>query len=211
MKKNKISKDWLRKQKKDIYFKESKTQGYRSRSAFKLIEMNNKFNFLKKSILLLDLGSSPGGWSQVASKKITNGKILAVDKKSMEKIKNVDFINGDFSDEETRKKIINHFKLKIDVVLSDMAVNTSGNKNLDSYKTGELCLKSMDLASQILNHDGVFLSKFFMGSIFQEIKVKASKYFRMVINYKPLSSKKESREIYIYCKGVLKPFNSNNL
>ena len=92
-----------------------------------------------------------------------------------------------------------------------MAVNTSGNKNLDSYKTGELCLKSMDLASKILNQNGVFLSKFFMGSIFQEIKVKARKYFRKVINYKPLSSKKESKEIYIYCKGVLKPFNFHNL
>ena len=211
MKKNKISKNWLSKRYRDIYFKKSRAQGYRSRSAFKLIEMNNKFNFLKRSILLLDLGSSPGGWSQVASKKINNGKILAVDIKSMEKINNVDFINGDFSDEEIRKKIINHFKLKIDVVLSDMAVNTSGNKNLDSYKTGELCLKSMDLASQILNQDGVFLSKFFMGSIFQEIKTKASKYFRKVINYKPLSSKKESKEIYIYCKGVLKPFNFHNL
>tara|TARA_B100001123_G_scaffold84262_1_gene96502 strand:- start:68 stop:703 length:636 start_codon:yes stop_codon:yes gene_type:complete len=211
LKKNKISKNWLSKQKRDVYFKKSKTQGYRSRSAFKLIEMNNKFNFLKKSILLLDLGSSPGGWSQVASKKVTNGKILSVDLKSMEKIENVDFINGDFLDEEIQKKIINHFKFKIDVVLSDMAVNTSGNKNLDSYKTGELCLKSMDLASQILNKDGIFLSKFFMGSIFQEIKEKASKYFRKVINYKPLSSKKESKEIYIYCKGVLKPFNFHNL
>ena len=161
--------------------------------------------------MLLDLGSSPGGWSQVASKKVTNGKILSVDLKSMEKIENVDFINGDFLDEEIQKKIINHFKFKIDVVLSDMAVNTSGNKNLDSYKTGELCLKSMDLASQILNKDGIFLSKFFMVSIFQEIKEKASKYFRKVINYKPLSSKKESKEIYIYCKGVLKPFNFHNL
>ena len=211
MKKNKISKNWLSKRNRDIYFKKSRAQGYRSRSAFKLIEMNNKFNFLKRSILLLDLGSSPGGWSQVASKKINNGKILAVDIKSMEKINNVDFINGDFSDEEIRKKIINHFKLKIDVVLSDMAVNTSGNKNLDSYRTGELCLKSMYLASQILNEDGVFLSKLFMGSIFQEIKIKAGKYFRKVINYKPLSSKKESKEIYIYCKGVLKPFNFHNL
>ena len=211
MKKNKISKNWINKRKKDIYFKESKAQGYRSRSAFKLIEMNNKFNFLKKSILLLDLGSSPGGWSQVASKTISNGKILAVDIKSMEKIKNVDFINGNFFDDETLQKIISHFKLKIDVVLSDMAVNTSGNKNLDSYKTGELCLKSMDLASKILNQNGVFLSKFFMGSIFQEIKTKASKYFRKVINYKPLSSKKESKEIYIYCKGILKPFNFHNL
>ena len=211
MKKNKISKNWINKQKKDIYFKESKAQGYRSRSAFKLIEMNNKFNFLKRSILILDLGSSPGGWSQVASKTITNGKILAVDIKSMEKVKNVDFINGDFFDDETLQKIISHFKLKIDVVLSDMAVNTSGNKNLDSYKTGELCLKSMDLASKILNQNGVFLSKFFMGSIFQEIKEKARKNFRKVINYKPLSSKKESKEIYIYCKGVLKPFNFHNL
>ena len=211
MKKNKISKNWLNRQKKDIYFKESRAQGYRSRSAFKLIEMNNKFNFLKRKMLLLDLGSSPGGWSQVASKILTNGKILAVDVKPMEKIKNVDFINGDFSDDETSKKIITHFKLKIDVVLSDMAANTSGNKNLDSYKTGELCLKSMDLASKILNQNGVFLAKFFMGSIFQEIKAKATKYFRKVINYKPLSSKKESKEIYIYCKGILKPFNFHNL
>ena len=207
LKKNKISKNWINKQKKDIYFKKSKAQGYRSRSAFKLIEMNNKFNFLKRNMLLLDLGSSPGSWSQVVSKIATNGKILAVDIKSMEKIKNVDFISGDFSDDETSKKIISHFKLKIDVVLSDMAVNTSGNKNLDSYKTGELCLKSMDLASKILNQNGVFLSKFFMGSIFKEIKEKANKCFKNVINYKPLSSKRESKEIYIYCKGVLKPFN----
>ena len=211
MKKNKISKNWLNKQKKDIYFKQSKAEGYRSRSAFKLIEMNNKLKFLKRSILLLDLGSSPGGWSQVASRIISKGKILAVDIKPMEKIKNVDFIKADFSDDQTHKKIISHFKLKIDVVMSDMAVNTSGNKNLDSYKTGELCLKSMDLASKILNQNGVFLSKFFMGSIFKEIKEKANKCFRNVINYKPLSSKKESNEIYIYCKGVLKPFNFHNL
>ena len=211
MKKNKISKNWLNKQRRDVYFKKSKVQGYRSRSAFKLIEMNNKFKFLKKNTLLLDLGSSPGGWSQVARKIIKNGEILAVDIKAMEKIKDVNFINEDFSKEETHKKIINHFKFKIDVVLSDMAVNTSGNKNLDSYKTGELCLKSMDLASQILNKDGVFLSKFFMGTIFHEIKEKASKCFKKVINYKPLSSKKESKEIYIYCSGVLKSFDFHNL
>ena len=202
MKKNKISKNWLSKRNRDIYFKKSRAQGYRSRSAFKLIEMNNKFNFLKRSILLLDLGSSPGGWSQVASKKINNGKILAVDIKSMEKINNVDFINGDFSDEEIRKKIINHFKLKIDVVLSDMAVNTSGNKNLDSYRTGELCLKAMDLAQNILNENGVFLSKLFMGSIFAEIDKKANECFKKVVKFKPLCSRKESKEIYIYCRGI---------
>tara|TARA_B100000029_G_scaffold494183_1_gene557605 strand:+ start:329 stop:964 length:636 start_codon:yes stop_codon:yes gene_type:complete len=211
LKKNKISKNWLYKQQADIYFKRSKSQGYRSRSAFKLIEMNNKFKFLKKNSLLVDLGSSPGGWSQVASKIITKGKILALDIKPMDKIKKVDFIQGDFSKDEIRKKVLNYFNKNIDVVLSDMAINTSGNKNLDSYQTGELCLKSMDLAGEVLKEDGIFLSKLFMGSVFEEIKVKAKKYFRKVINYKPQSSKKESKEIYIFCKGLLKPFNFKNL
>ena len=130
MKKNKISKNWLAKQRKDLYFIESKIQGYRSRAVFKLIEMNKKFKFLQQNSLLLDLGSSPGGWSQVARKKIIKGKILAVDVKPMEKINNVDFIKGDFSEQRTSEKIKNYFNnRKINVVISDMAINTSGNKN----------------------------------------------------------------------------------
>ena len=203
MKKNKISKNWLKKRKKDKYFKDSKIQGYRSRSAFKLIEMNNKFKFFKKKTLLVDLGSSPGGWSQVAEKEIDNGKILSIDIKPMEKINNVDFIQGDFLSDSITKKIELYFNSKIDVVLSDMAANTSGNKDLDSYKTGELCLKAMDLSRKILSSDGVFLSKIFMGSIFQEINDKAKRSFKKIVKFKPLSSKKESKEIYIYCKGIL--------
>ena len=203
MKKNKISKNWLIKQKKDPYYKLSKIKGFRSRSAFKLLEMNNKFKFLKKNTSLLDLGACPGGWSQVASKEITNGKILSVDIKFMEKINNVDFIKGDFLESNIIEKIILYFKGKIDVVLSDMAANTSGNKALDSYRTGELCLKAMDLAKKILSTDGVFLSKVFMGEIFEEINEKAERNFKKVVKYKPLSSKKESKEIYIYCKGIL--------
>ena len=204
MKKNKISKNWLTKQKKDPFFRKSKTQGYRSRSAFKLIEMNQKFRFMKKNLSLLDLGSCPGGWSQVARKEIVNGKILAIDVKPMEKIGNVDFINGDFSDVNVCNKIMLYFNNKVDVVLSDMAANTSGNKTLDSYRTGELCINAMDLAKKILVRDGVFLSKLFMGSIFNEINEKAKNSFKNVVRYKPLSSKKESKEIYIFCKGVLK-------
>ena len=204
MKKNKISKNWLLKQKKDPFFKKSKIQGYRSRSAYKLIEMNQRFKFLKKDSSLLDLGSFPGGWSQVAKKEIIKGKILAVDIKPMEKISNIDFIQGDFCDEDTNKKITTYFNDKIDVVLSDMATNTSGNKSLDSYRTGELCINAMNLAKKILSPNGVFLSKIFMGSIFREIDEKAKKNFKSVIKYKPLSSKKESKEIYILCKGVLK-------
>ncbi len=149
MKKNKISKNWIIKQHRDPFFKQSKIQGYRSRSAFKLIEMNKKFKFLKKNLSLLDLGSCPGGWSQVASKEIIKGKILAVDIKHMEKIKNVDFINGDFYKDEIRGEIIRYFNnKKADVVLSDMATNTSGVKTLDSYRIGDLCLRSMDLATK---------------------------------------------------------------
>ena len=204
MKKNKISKNWLVKQNRDPFFKLSKIKGYRSRSAFKLIEMNKKFKFLRKNLSLLDLGSCPGGWSQVAKEVISSGKILAVDIKPMEKINNVDFIKGDFSEIKIYGKIISYFNNKADVVLSDMAVNTSGNKELDSYRTGELCLNAMDLASKILSKEGVFLSKIFMGSIYNEINEKAKKYFKKIIRYKPLSSKKESKEIYILCKGNLK-------
>ena len=204
MKKNKISKNWLIKHNKDFFFRQSKIQGYRSRSAFKLIEMNKRFKFLRKNLSLLDLGSCPGGWSQVAKRQIIKGKILAVDVKPMEKISNVDFIKGDFRASKIHEKIIFYFNNKVDVVLSDMAANTSGNKTLDSYKTGELCLNAMSLAKEILSQDGVFLSKIFMGSIYSEISEKARKYFKKIVKYKPLSSRKESKEIYIFCKGILK-------
>ena len=154
MKKKKISKNWLVKHKKDPFFKQSKIQGFRSRSAFKLIEMNKKFKFLKKKSSLLDLGSFPGGWSQVAKKEIITGKILAVDIKSMEKINNVDFIKGDFREGEIYEKIMVYFNNKADVVLSDAAENTTGNKTLDSYRTGELCINAMNLAKKILVKDG---------------------------------------------------------
>ncbi len=204
MKKNKISKNWLTRQKKDYFFRQSKIKGYRSRSAFKLIEMNKKFKFLKKNLSLLDLGSYPGGWTQIANKVIIKGRILAVDIKTMEKINNVDFIKGDFRKNEIYEKIMVYFDDKIDVVLSDMAANTSGNKALDTYRTGELCLDAMSLATKILTKEGVFLSKMFMGSIYDEINKKAKNCFKKVVKYKPLSSKKESKEIYIFCKGILK-------
>ena len=203
MKKNKISKSWLIEQRRDYFVRQSKIQGYRSRSAFKLIDMNKKFNFIKSNTYLLDLGSTPGGWTQVATKIITKGKILAVDVKQMEKQGNATFLFGDINDSKIQEKIVRYFERKIDVVISDMAPNTSGNKNLDSYRTGELCLNAIAFAKKILIQDGVFLSKLFMGSIFQEIKKKAEKCFKKVVIYKPLSSKKESKEIYIYCKYIL--------
>ena len=211
MKKNRISKNWLIKQHKDQFFIKSKIQGYRSRSSFKLIEMDKKFKFLDRTTNLIDLGSSPGGWTQVVAKKITKGKILAIDIKPMVEVKNVHFLKGDLLDPKIYEKIYTYFNKKIDVVISDMAANTSGNKNLDSYRTGELYLRGMDLAQKILHKDGVFLSKLFKGAIFDEINKKTNKCFEQVIKYKPLSSRKESKEIYIYCKGVSKSFNFSEL
>ena len=204
MKKNKISKDWLRKKQKDTFFKQSKIYGYRARSAFKLIEMDKKFKIINVNTNLLDLGSCPGGWSQVASKKINKGKILAIDLKPMEAIYNVKFLQKDINETGIKKTITNYFNKKIDVVISDIAANTTGNKDLDSYRTGELCLNGMNIAVDLLNQNGVFLAKAFMGSIFGEINKKANEYFKKVVKYKPLSSRKESKEIYIYCKGIKK-------
>ena len=156
MKKKKNSNNWLAKHKKDPFFRQSKIQGFRSRSAFKLIEMNKKFKFLKKKMSLLDLGAYPGGWSQVVAKEIINGKILAIDIKPIEKINNVDFIKGDFRENKIFEEIMIYFNNKINVVLSDAAESTTGNKTLDSYRTGELCLNAMNLAVKILNNDGIF-------------------------------------------------------
>ena len=159
---------------------------------------------------LIDLGSCPGGWSQVSRKKITSGKILALDIKKMEEISEVDFLKYDLREEEIYNKILIFFpKKNVDAVISDMAANTSGNKDLDSIKTGELCMRAMGLALNILSENGVFISKLFMGVSYKEININAKKNFKKVAIFKPKSSRKESREVYIYCKGL--KININNL
>ena len=137
-KRAKKSRTWVIKQHRDQFFKKAKVLGYRSRASFKLIELNKKFNFIKKNSNLLDVGSTPGGWSQVASKIITNGKIIAVDILVMQTIDNVIFLKSDFLDEKIQDKILNMFNKKIDVIISDMAENTTGNKTVDSIRTNNL-------------------------------------------------------------------------
>ena len=186
----------------DHFFKKAKTSGYRSRSAFKLIELNSKFKFLKNSIKLLDVGSFPGGWSQVAAKTIKNGKILSIDKKKIEEIKDVKFITGDFLEKKSKTTIIEYFNSNIDVILSDMAANTTGNKSLDCIRTNQLCLDILDFSKETLSTKGVVVSKLFMGEDFEEIKIKAKKYFKKIDFFKPNSSRDESRETYIHCSGL---------
>ena len=202
MKKNKISKNWINKQKRDIYIRQAKVAGYRSRAAYKLIEIDEKFKIFRNGISIIDLGAAPGSWSQYASKKIKNGKIVSIDLKDMEKIDNIVQIKGDFTEKKNQSKIKDLLKYKADVVLSDMAANTTGIKNIDSIYISELCEEAMLFSREMLNNNGKFVSKIFMGSTFNEIVAKAKLIFKEVKVFKPKSSRKNSKENFIICKNL---------
>ena len=200
MKKNKISKNWINKQRRDIYVRRSKVEGYRSRAIYKLQEIDQKFRIFKNGMSVIDLGAAPGSWSQYALKNVKNGKIVSIDFKDFEKIGNIHQIKGDFTDDRYKKEIVDYFGVKVDVVLSDLAVNTTGNKSLDSIYTGELCMEAMKFSKEILKSDGKFISKIFMGSTFNEIVSEAKKIFKENKVFKPLASRKDSKESFIICK-----------
>ena len=202
MKKNKISKNWINKQKRDIYVRQSKVDGYRARSAYKLIEINEKFKIFQNEMSVLDIGAAPGSWSQYVSKVVKNGTLISIDLKKMENIQNSIQIEGDFTDFKTQSKIKKYFKDEINIVLSDMAVNTTGIKNLDAIQTGELCKEAMIFAKDFLSKKGIFVSKIFMGSSFNEIVTLGKKIFKEVKIFKPKSSRKDSKESFIICKNL---------
>ena len=197
MKKNKISKNWINRQRKDIYVRKSKIEGYRSRAVYKLEEINQKFKIFRSGASVLDLGAAPGSWSQYILNNYKNIKLASIDLKKFDEIKNAYQIEGDFTDDIYKKKILNFFQEKIDIVLSDMAVNTTGNKNLDSIQTSELCLDAMRFSKEVLKKDGVFVSKIFIGSTFNEIVDESKKIFIKNKVFKPSASRKESKESFI--------------
>ncbi len=200
MKKNKISKNWIIRQKRDIFVRQSKIEGYRSRAIYKLKEIDEKFKIFKNTTSIVDLGAAPGSWSQYIIRQYKKSLVLAIDLLDFEHIDKVNKIVGDFTKSENKEKIKNFFNKKVDVVISDMAVNTTGNKNLDSIVTGELCIEAMEFAFEMLDKKGKFVSKIFMGSSFNEIVADAKKKFREVNIFKPLSSRKDSKESFIICK-----------
>ena len=199
MKKNKISKNWVNKQRRDTYVRQSKVDGYRARSAYKLIEIDEKFKIFKGGISVIDIGAAPGSWSQYAVKAAKSGRLISIDLKEMEPIGNTVQIHGDFTEQETQDEIKKHINNKADVVMSDMAVNTTGIKNIDSIQTGELCKEAMFFAKDILAVNGFFISKIFMGGTFNEIVAEGKKYFKEVKVFKPKSSRKDSKESFIIC------------
>ena len=202
IKKNKISKNWLNKQRKDTYVRQSKVDGYRARSAYKLIEINDKFKIFKNQMHVVDIGAAPGSWSQYVSKIIKNGKIISIDLKEIDSIGNTIQIKGDFTEDLVQNQIKDKLENNADVVMSDMAVNTTGIKDIDSIQTGELCKAAMLFAKDIMTKKGFFISKIFMGSTFNEIVALAKKIFKEVKVYKPKSSRKDSKESFIICKNL---------
>ena len=202
MKKNKVSKNWINKQRRDIYVRKSQIDGYRARSAYKLIEINEKFKIFKNGMSIIDLGASPGSWSQYIARSVKSGRLVSIDIKKMETIDNIIQIKGDFTDLNFQKKIKGYFKSKVDVIVSDMAVNTTGIKDIDAIYTGELAMEAMSFSKNMLFEDGSFISKIFLGSSFNEIVALAKKIFREVKVYKPKSSRKESKESFIICKKL---------
>ena len=182
--------------------RKSKIDGYRARSAYKLIEIDEKFKIFKGGLTVIDIGAAPGSWSQYASKVIRNGKIISVDLKEMEPIYNTIQIKGDFVDDITKEEIKKILTKKADIVMSDMAVNTTGIKNVDSIQTGELCKEALIFSKEVILKKGFFISKIFMGSTFNEIVALGKKVFKEVKVFKPKSSRKDSKESFIICKII---------
>ena len=202
MKKNKISKNWVNKQRRDTYVRQSKVDGYRARSAYKLKEIDEKFKIFKGGMSVVDIGAAPGSWSQYVAKVVKSGKIISIDLKEMENIENTLQIQGDFTLVDTQNQIKEYLKKKPDVVMSDMAVNTTGIKNIDSIQTGELCKEAMVFSKDVISEKGFFISKIFMGSTFNEIVALGKKLFKEVKVFKPKSSRKDSKESFIICKNI---------
>ena len=197
------SKNWIARQSSDPYTKLAKQQGYRSRSAFKLIEINKKFKFLKNNLNIVDLGSAPGGWSQVCSEYNKNGKNLSIDILAMDKIDNIFFYKKDFNETDFLDFVNNFFdQNKVDILLSDMAVNTTGNKDLDAIKTNSIALDVVNLSRVILKPKSSLLVKIFSGKDENILIKNAKDSFKNIERIKPDSSRKESREMYLLCRDL---------
>jgi 23S rRNA (uridine2552-2'-O)-methyltransferase len=210
LKKNKIkkkrlsvsSKNWLRRQMNDPYVAEAKVQGYRARSAFKIVEIDNKFKIFKKGRKVLDLGSAPGGWSQVAVKKVGAGNVLGTDILDMKPIAGVKFVQQDFLAPEAPEVLMGAIGGDMfDVAISDLASNTTGNKKVDHLRTTVLLEEAFDFAIKVLKEGGVFVGKVFQGGTEPELFNKVKKYFKIVKHFKPKSSRKDSVETYIVAMG----------
>ena len=202
------SKRWLERQLNDPYVQAAKNKGYRSRAAFKLLEMDAKFHLLKRGACVLDLGAAPGGWSQVAAARVGDkGTVLAADILEMEPIAGVEFLHCDFLAPETPAALKQALGGEADLVLSDMASPTTGHRPTDHIRTLALFEAALDLAEDVLKPGGAFVGKVFQGGAANNVLVRVKKRFAEVKHVKPPASRAESVELYLVAmrfKGPLK-------
>lgn len=199
------SKLWLKRQLNDPYVEKAKKEGYNSRAAFKLLELDNKYQFLKPGQTVVDLGAAPGGWSQIIAQRVESpekGKVIAVDILEMDEIPGVQVITGDFLSIEIYDELLSIIgNEKVDGVVSDMAPNTTGHKKTDHLRLMALVTPAYELAKQILKKDGFFVAKIFEGGAQQELLTEMRKNFTKIRHVKPPASRKSSSEMYLLATG----------
>lgn len=193
------SKLWLQRQLNDPYVEKAKKEGYRSRAAFKLLEIDEKVRLLKPGLLVLDLGAAPGGWTQVAVRK--KCRVVAIDLLAMDEIAGADFVQMDFMDEEAPEKLRAMLGGKADLVLSDMAPNTTGHKQTDHIRIMDVVEAAYEFALEVLKPDGAFVAKVFQGGAGSALVGRMKKDFKTVRHIKPPASRKESSEQYVVASG----------
>jgi len=191
------SKAWLRRHVTDPYVRRAKERGYRSRAAFKLIELDSKEHFLKPGMTVVDLGAAPGGWSQVAAQRVgPSGKVIAIDLAEIAPISGVTVLRGDFREKFPQG-------VRADVILSDLSPNLSGIANVDQARQLDLALAAIGFCRKALKPDGVFVLKAFQGEAFGELRSGLGEAFGAVKVMKPPASRGESRETYVVARGLL--------
>jgi 23S rRNA (uridine2552-2'-O)-methyltransferase len=201
-KKRSSSKAWLREHREDPYVQQAQREGYRSRACYKLIELQERDRLIRPGMTVIDLGSAPGGWSQVAAEQVgRRGRVIASDILPMDSIAGVVFIEGDFTEEEILRRILDAVgDTPVDLVMSDMAPNMSGMSAVDQPRSIYLVELALDLARQVLAPGGAFVAKVFQGEGFDELIREARGLFRQVSTRKPRASRARSREVYLVAR-----------
>lgn len=201
---SKSSRRWLKEHFSDAYVKKAKQVGYRSRAVFKLLELQKRDHLFKPGMIVIDLGATPGGWSQVVAPLVKpNGKIIAIDILPMEPIQGVEFIQGDFTNEFVLKDLLYRLStMKVDWIISDMAPNISGNESVDIPQIIALAEMVLDFSRQVLGQTGGCLMKVFQGEGFDLLLAEVKRHFTTVIIRKPKASRSRSREVYILAKQL---------
>ncbi|MCX8174504.1 MAG: RlmE family RNA methyltransferase [Thermoplasmata archaeon] len=202
-----MARKWLRERRKDYYYRMAKKEHYRSRASYKLMYIQEKYGIIKEGDVVVDLGCAPGGWLQVARELAgASGSVFGIDLEEIEPLDGVVFIRGNFLREETRERLRTAIvettgRENVDVVLSDMSPNISGNYSIDHARSVDLVTHAFEFACQLLVHGGNFVAKVFQGDMYESLIRKFSAKFALVKGYKSDASRKSSSEIYIVCKG----------